>query len=366
MMADVFISYAREDAQRAGMVARALEATGMEVFWDSEIPPGQTWADYIESKLTSCKAVVVLWSEHSTRSQWVREEARMGRDKGKLIPAMLDNSPAPFGFGEVQAANLSSWSGEENHPDWQRTMAAVRSAVEREGGAQPPIMQPAPARPEQIQPAASISKTMTWDAPQGAAAKEERGKPWWRTPWAIAGGGVLALLLVVGIFSAVSGGGGGSAVVPPKPVDTAAVAPPPVTPPQPAGTPPQGQDYQAILHTQLQQVTQQAGNEGFQVVGQPYMSGLAQAGEQAVPVELHAGYDYRIVAVCDRDCTDIDLRLFDENNIEVATDTAIDDQPVVQVAPIRTATFSLKVVMATCNVAPCYYAAQLYGRARSN
>jgi uncharacterized membrane protein YhaH (DUF805 family) len=143
-MADVFISYAREDQARAEHVARGLEAMGLDAFWDTEIPPGQTWADYIESKLSNCKAVIVLWSEHSTRSQWVREEARMGRDKSKLIPAMLDGSPAPFGFGEVQAANLATWRGEPNHPDWQRFSRAVYSAVNGPGAA-PPKPQPAPA-----------------------------------------------------------------------------------------------------------------------------------------------------------------------------------------------------------------------------
>src|SRR5512147_653857 len=117
-MADVFISYAREDRSRAEQIARALSAMGLECFWDTEIPPGQTWADYIENKLSQCKAVIVLWSAHSTRSQWVREEARMGRDRGRLIPVMLDASAPPFGFGEVQAADLSGWQGEPHHPGW--------------------------------------------------------------------------------------------------------------------------------------------------------------------------------------------------------------------------------------------------------
>ena len=128
-MADVFISYAREDHPRAEQVARALQAMGLEVFWDTEIPPGQTWADYIEGKLAQCKSVIVLWSQHSTKSQWVREEARMGREKAKLIPAMLDASPMPFGFGEVQAADLSSWSGQSDHPQWRRLAQAVYTAV---------------------------------------------------------------------------------------------------------------------------------------------------------------------------------------------------------------------------------------------
>lgn len=140
-MADVFISYSREDRAKAEQVARGLQAMGLECFWDTEIPPGQTWADYIEGKLSACKSVIVLWSAHSTGSQWVREEARMGRDKGKLIPALLDGSSAPFGFGEVQAANLSNWNGDPNHADWVRFSNAVHTAVR---GAEAP--RPAPSR----------------------------------------------------------------------------------------------------------------------------------------------------------------------------------------------------------------------------
>lgn len=146
-MADVFISYAREDRPRADQIARGLQAMGLDCFWDTEIPPGQTWADYIEGKLGACKAVIVLWSAHSTGSQWVREEARMGRDKGKLIPAMLDASPAPFGFGEVQAANLSNWNGQTNHPDWVRFANAVDQVVRGPNAA------PRPVPPPQAQPA---------------------------------------------------------------------------------------------------------------------------------------------------------------------------------------------------------------------
>jgi hypothetical protein len=124
-MADIFISYAREDRAAAERIARGLNGMGLEVFWDTEIPPGQTWADYIEGKLTQCRAVIVLWSESSTKSQWVREEARMGREKAKLIPVLLDGTPAPFGFGEVQAADLSAWTGDQNHPDWVRFSRAV-------------------------------------------------------------------------------------------------------------------------------------------------------------------------------------------------------------------------------------------------
>ncbi|MEQ1489560.1 MAG: DUF805 domain-containing protein [Terricaulis sp.] len=166
-MTDVFVSYAREDSAQAERIARGLEAAGLSAFWDNEIPPGQTWADYIESKLTQCSAAVVLWSEHSTKSQWVREEARMGRTK--LIPARLDASEPPFGFGDVQAADLSNWGGDYNHPQWSRFLNAVLAKVRPDGA------QPAPAAPH-VAPQAN-APAGGWQQPQSNPSSGG-----WQTP----------------------------------------------------------------------------------------------------------------------------------------------------------------------------------------
>ncbi|MEZ5970290.1 MAG: TIR domain-containing protein [Hyphomonadaceae bacterium] len=166
-MTDVFISYAREDAAQAERIARGLEGQGLSVFWDNEIPPGQTWADYIEGKLNQCNVAVVLWSEHSTKSQWVREEARMGRNK--LIPAKLDNHEAPFGFGDVQAADLSGWGGDYNHPQWARFTNAVLAK------ARPNAPSAAPQPPLQHQPQPQSSG---WQAPPG----QQQQQGGWQTP----------------------------------------------------------------------------------------------------------------------------------------------------------------------------------------
>lgn len=169
-MADVFISYAREDRAVAAQVAGALQALGIQAFWDTEIPPGQAWDEYIESKLTGCRAVVVLWSQHSIKSEWVREEARLGKERAQLIPAMIDGSPPPFGFGGVQAANLSDWTGDPNHLEWRRLAGAVQAACGAPPAAQPPQArapqpqapphawsQPAPQPRYGAAPAASLS-----------------------------------------------------------------------------------------------------------------------------------------------------------------------------------------------------------------
>lgn len=92
----------------------------------------------------------------------------MGRDKGKLIPAMLDNSPAPFGFGEVQAANLAEWRGQPNHPDWVRFAGAVATAV-RGANAAPAQAAAAPPQPA-VPPPPQFAAQPTTQASQSPAA----------------------------------------------------------------------------------------------------------------------------------------------------------------------------------------------------
>ena len=170
------------------------------MFWDVEIPPGTTWADFLAEKLAVSKAAIVLWSATSTASQWVREEARLARDKGKLIPVMIDASAPPFGFGEIQAANLAGWNGEADHPQWKLLLAVIARAVGAAATGQ--------AKAAPIRQAASGG----WDSARAGGApasgnETPKKKP--NLPLLI-GGGVVALLVVLGVVGALSGGDDGA------------------------------------------------------------------------------------------------------------------------------------------------------------
>ena len=74
-MADVFISYAREDIEKVRPLVGAIEGTGYSVFWDRIIPAGMTWRQFTGKALDDAKCVVVVWSKASVVSDWVIEEA---------------------------------------------------------------------------------------------------------------------------------------------------------------------------------------------------------------------------------------------------------------------------------------------------
>lgn len=72
--------------------------------------------------------------------------------------------------------------------------------------------------------------------------------------------------------------------------------------------------------------------------------------------------DYQIFSVCDGDCGDIDLRIYDENNNLVASDTKVDDNPMVAVSPKWTGSFRLRVTMYNCRYSPCKFAIAVFGK----
>jgi len=107
-MADVFISYATEDRQRVKPIVEAIEHAGFSVWWDRRISLGSSFDREIERELDSARCVLVVWSSDSIESDWVRNEAQEGLDRGVLVPLLIDDVKPPLAFRRTQTAVLSS------------------------------------------------------------------------------------------------------------------------------------------------------------------------------------------------------------------------------------------------------------------
>ena len=131
-MADVFISYARDDEAFARRVAKGLQAAGLDVWWDADLPAHRAYSEEIERNLEAAKAVVVLWSAAAAKSQWVRAEADFARNAGKLVQGQVDGTLPPMPFNQIQCADLKGWRGNPKHSGWAKLKASVDAVLRGE------------------------------------------------------------------------------------------------------------------------------------------------------------------------------------------------------------------------------------------
>jgi hypothetical protein len=90
----VFISYACEDSELAKRLSRWLEVAGFDVWLDeSNILPGDNWAEKVSQALKESQAMVVLVSPAAMDSKWVRHEIEFALGakeyRGRLVPVFV-------------------------------------------------------------------------------------------------------------------------------------------------------------------------------------------------------------------------------------------------------------------------------------
>jgi hypothetical protein len=100
-MADIFVSYAKVDRPLASKLVAMLEAEGWKVWWDTSLAIGDDFRNEIMTELGRARAVVVIWTDTSIKSDWVRSEAGRAQADRKLIPVKLPqltykDLPPPF------------------------------------------------------------------------------------------------------------------------------------------------------------------------------------------------------------------------------------------------------------------------------
>src|SRR5215475_12700994 len=124
-MSDIFISYKREEQATAKKLANALEGEGWSVWWDPKLRAGEHFDDVIEKALNEAKCVVVIWSESSVQSRYVRDEATYALDRNKLVPVAIENVNLPFRFKGVHTLRLVGWDGSKDNSEFRRLVEDI-------------------------------------------------------------------------------------------------------------------------------------------------------------------------------------------------------------------------------------------------
>lgn len=124
-MADVFISYKREEREKAKALAEAIVRRGYSVWWDVDLLPGDRFAKEIDAVIGKAKAAIVLWSKAAIESDWVIAEATEAKKRKILVPTMIEAVEPPLYFRADHAVDLSAWNADPDSPLIEPIIAAI-------------------------------------------------------------------------------------------------------------------------------------------------------------------------------------------------------------------------------------------------
>lgn len=134
----VFIGYATDaDKPRAGVIRAKLEALGVHVFQDTDMPAGSTIADVLDKQVASATAALILWTNKSVESGYVKAEADKANYRKVYVAAVFDNldpKHLPLPFNSLSTPDLSDWietGSNVNYPAWRSILNALGTLLNR-------------------------------------------------------------------------------------------------------------------------------------------------------------------------------------------------------------------------------------------
>ena len=117
-----------------------------------------------------------------------------------------------------------------------------------------------------------------------------------------------------------------------------------------------------VLAHDLAQAETALGEQGFSRIAGPFAGGLPARLDRRVQLTLRAGQQYEIIGVCDTRCGNLDLALYDANDVLISQDVLTNNVPVLDMRPAITGLYTVDVTMEQCRGDPCYYAFNVYAR----
>jgi hypothetical protein len=95
-MSAIFISYSSADVEQAEELKRVLadQKYASSFLAVRDVDGGAAWEQVLHHELRGCRALLALWSVHSSASRWCFAEISQARSLGKaVLPVRLDETP---------------------------------------------------------------------------------------------------------------------------------------------------------------------------------------------------------------------------------------------------------------------------------
>jgi len=120
--------------------------------------------------------------------------------------------------------------------------------------------------------------------------------------------------------------------------------------------------FQQQVRNHLDSAAASVVRQGYSPDRDPVTGSLNGGARESMMINLTGGTRYAIVGVCDNNCTDVDLRIWDPSGTKLAEDIMTDDAPVLEFTATNTGQYRVSVEMATCSTNPCHWGFQVFSR----
>ena len=133
-----------------------------------------------------------------------------------------------------------------------------------------------------------------------------------------------------------------------------------LTPAAPEGSP--DAEWERIVVEQAAEVDELFKREGYEPSHDLQTGYMSTEESTTTRLDLEPG-EYVFVGVCDSDCEDLDLAVYNPSGTLVGSDDEDDDVPVVEIRVVSAGEYSFAASMASCQAETCFYGVRvLYKR----
>lgn len=119
-------------------------------------------------------------------------------------------------------------------------------------------------------------------------------------------------------------------------------------------------EYRQQLQSQFDNARNLVSSDGYTVAIGPFIGMLNNGNRERFTIPVQKGVSYKVLGVCDNDCSDVDIKLFNMSGTNIGEDVLADDVPIVELIPTADGQVQIEVIMATCSQNPCYHGVEVY------
>lgn len=95
--------------------------------------------------------------------------------------------------------------------------------------------------------------------------------------------------------------------------------------------------------------------EGYRPLSRPEGGILRPSQSTSQRLVLRTGMEYQIIGMCDDNCVDLNLSLYNSSGELLSTDSAPDDLPLLAYSPPVTGEYRVRISMRQCREQACFF-----------